>query len=101
MKLFCGFYDLNSKMGLAWERSDGKRGATRFAPFFFKWPYSEDKLKVSDIEEAVRRLRKKSVKPNVVMTQNEADSLNEADKLNGIESEWKIGDEYFVMMAKI
>lgn len=58
-------------------------------------------MKVSDIEEAVRRLRKKSVKPNVVMTQNEADSLNEADKLNGIESEWKIGDEYFVMMAKI
>ena len=45
------------------------------------------------IDRSSKTLRENTIKFEKVKNQKEADLLNKADKILGLESSWKIGDE--------
>lgn len=57
-------------------------------------------LTVKDIRRVVKALRANDVPPCFVATQAEADELNAYDREIGLEGNWKVGDEYYIMKKR-
>lgn len=51
-------------------------------------------MNLEQIKSAVRTM-KISGRPNQVLTQEQADQMNEQDKYLGFNHQWKAGDEYY------
>ena len=55
------------------------------------------KLTSEDIKKAIKLFEKHAVPPKTIKTRKEARRANRIDKLLGLKSNWKIGDEYYEM----
>lgn len=58
-------------------------------------------LKAKDIRKAARILRRRSVPPATLTTQEMVDAVNFYEGMLGLPGDWKIGDKFYTVMRRV
>ena len=56
-----------------------------------------EKLTLQEFQRLMRMDREREIKPRVILTKDEADQMNDADKQLGLPHEWTVGSIYYVI----